>query len=200
MRLPWNSSWVGVGTHLLATSGGVVVGAVVLGQCQTDSWPAWIQAIGSIAAVAAVGLVYLFDRQNRKEAEARAAEWFWLRALPILADLSRKLSNYVLSFSDEEEALDVKNMDRDFDAPADALGLLLEAAPPLGDMERDLSLLAFDLAQLKHALSVVGDHQRGGLHHAWIRDRDHVLNLARRAARRSDDLISRVDDHFNPGH
>lgn len=73
MRLPWGASWIGVVTLLSAILIGCLLGAVVLRPIANDSWPAWVQAVGSVIAIFIAVLVP--NRIAAKERKAREMQW-----------------------------------------------------------------------------------------------------------------------------
>lgn len=72
MKLPRGASWSGVATHLGTIAIGVLAGAVVFGPIAKGSWPAWVQAIGSVVAIFTAVLVP--NRIAAKERKAQAMQ------------------------------------------------------------------------------------------------------------------------------
>lgn len=69
MKLPWGASWSSVAAHLGTIAIGMIAGAVVFGPIAKESWPAWVQAIGSVVAIFVAVLV-----PNRIAAKERKAQ------------------------------------------------------------------------------------------------------------------------------
>jgi hypothetical protein len=165
--------------------------------CEWISWcslkpeaqAAWVQAVGSIAAVAVAVAVplglYLKDRGGRLGAERRNQSWFSISLLPVLARFERKLGTFVLLHDSEEgEVLDASLMDFNYESDIPVLIELLQNAPPMPGLDEQLTGLAKAVFDLQTTLDDIVQMQAGGLHSAWINQRDDVLEEAREIIRR----------------
>lgn len=95
MKLPLGASWIGVATYLGAIAVGCLLGAILLGRHVDGSWPAWVQAIGSVAAIFTAVLVpnriAAREREGRETQRKFRSKTYAFVLLPIVKSLKSNL-------------------------------------------------------------------------------------------------------------
>ena len=155
---------------------------------------AWVQAVGSVAAIAVPISLYMSDRMDRKRADKRARATFMVLLRPVLRRFEAKLRAFVLQSGDAEEGevLDVTKLDGDYRSEVPALLDLLRQAPALPDLDDELTTLAHEIEDLQADEDLVQDLMVGGLHSAWINNRADIARKARLAQRRAERILQLV--------
>lgn len=137
---------------------GIAIGFVVLALAGLievkDSWPAWVQAIGSVAAIGVAIAVPAEEaaRRARSEDAARVARIGRAAAIlhPTLTELARQLFNFIQAFgqaqSESDPDLDFYSVDSDFEALMPILVSTLVANEDLGELGPDVYALTVALS------------------------------------------------------
>jgi len=161
-------SWVRIAVNVCALSCGVVLGFAVLDVAGLvelgDSWPAWVQAVGSIIAIGVAIAIPAEEAARRKAADLAANEARIARAAailhPALSELSRLLLNFMEAFgpdSPQDEQLNFFAVDSDFEALTPTLVTIITANENLGDLGPDLYKLTILLSSYDAWIKRIGD-------------------------------------------
>ncbi|QBH01236.1 hypothetical protein [Xanthomonas oryzae] len=163
-------------------------------------WPAWVQAIGSVVAIfVAVYIPKAMEAQKAREAEAAAKRnlrKFLATALPIIRSLDRKLSTFAVQCDPQTSQDNVMNfdaMDGAYEPDANRLLEMLVVAPDLLDFTDSFADLQIYIANVRYWVDGVSDSQAGGLHNAWQRDVEFIVEGARQAATAAEGLSQRIE-------
>ncbi|MBB5860225.1 hypothetical protein [Xanthomonas arboricola] len=131
--------------------------------CLTSSeWASWVQALGSILALAiAIAVPVAIDKLRHRKDELIAqqrARNAAIGVLPVIHDLSRRASNFVEQTDEEAPPeLDLHALDGDF---FEALPKLMEALPlfdQLGESAEALRQLTFELLDFRRWDQAIDD-------------------------------------------
>lgn len=174
--------------------------------CEAD-WSvaaAWVQAIGSVAAICvAVWLPFNLDKRNRAHAALDKSERSRIvqaSLLPSLYKLRSTTSDFIEKQSGKPSFMGV---DREFDAfDSDFFGLvpefknILAVVPDTGEIQSDVATLSVLLFKANELLSDNSKLQRDGYHAAWINHQDLFLE----AANEINALSSRIIDSIETIH
>lgn len=161
-------SWVRIAVNVCAISCGVVLGFAVLDVAGLielgDSWPAWVQAIGSIIAIGVAIAIPAEERERKKAADLLANEARIARAAailhPALSELSRLLLNFMEAFrpdSPQDEQLNFFAVESEFEALTPTLVTIITANENLGDLGPDLYELTILLSSYDAWIKRLGD-------------------------------------------
>ncbi|MCV9916858.1 hypothetical protein [Burkholderia pseudomallei] len=166
-------------------------------------WPAWIQALGSIASISVAGVAFWVPHTISKRALEQAAVEKAARSrivqaslLPTLYRLRSTTSEFLEEQSGEPSLLGVQREPESFDS--DFFNLVPEVAGILalavesGDIQSDVTELSILLFKTKEDLSYTTKLQRDGYHAAWINHKDIFIDAARALNTLSDKIIKTI--------
>lgn len=159
-----------------------------------EAQAAWIQAVGSIAAIAVPISLYLSDRASRRATEKRNKATFLFLLRPVLRRFEAKMRTFILQNGpfEEGEVLDVGNLDGDYAKEIPALMDLLQRAPSLPGLDDKLTLLAHRIEDLQAYIDAVNDMMGGGLHSAWINNVNDILDHASVVEGLANDILTAI--------
>lgn len=163
-------SWNRVLLNTFCILSGIAIGFVILaiaGSIEVkESWPAWVRAIGSIAAIGVAVAIPAEEvaRRNRAEADEKRIRIARAAAIlhPTLEELNRLLFNFVEAFGEDavtDEQLNFYAVDSEFEKITPSLVSILVANEDLGDLGPDVYKLTVALssydAWIKRILDVM---------------------------------------------
>ncbi|WP_142049418.1 hypothetical protein [Achromobacter sp. SLBN-14] len=173
--------------------------------CEIDwsATAAWVQAIGSIAAIGvAIWVPYDMDRKARvrsQEAERRRQRHTQISLLPTLYELRSKTADFLDEQSGEPSFLgverDTSEFDSDFFALVPKFIDILRVAPDAGDIDEHLARISVSLFRVNDNLGQNTKLQRDGYHAAWINHKDLFIESAQSIHELVDMIIGRIETH-----
>lgn len=158
---------------------------------------AWIQAIGSLVAIAIAIFVPLFieylkklqiDKEKNLRSKALA-----LSILPDLYKLRASTSHFEMTNSEAEDSSQVDELNVNYFDHADNFKRILTAMPDLTQFGAKLSGLVYLLFQANEMMAFVSRLQAGGYHAAYNNNKEKFVGLARSIDTAADELITAIE-------
>lgn len=164
---------------------------------------AWVQAIGSVAAIGiAIWVPYSMDRRARVrllEAERKRQRHTQISLLPTLYELRSKTKDFLDEQSGAASFLgverEVSEFDSDFFSLVPKFIEILRLAPDAGDIEEHLAKLSISLFQVNDYLGQNTKLQRDGYHAAWVNHKELFIGSAQAIHDLANMVIGRIDTH-----
>lgn len=164
---------------------------------------AWVQAIGSLIAIAiAIAVPLLIDHLNKRRIDKDKNSRSKALALSILPDLY-KLKASTTHFIDEtlnlenEAPREIDELHGNYFAHADDFKRILATMPDLGLYGAKLSDLVYLLFKAHEMLAVVTRLQTSGYHAAYINNLEEFVTFARDIDAATANLISSIENSYD---
>ncbi|MGA4531729.1 hypothetical protein ACPA1H_15400 [Ectopseudomonas chengduensis] len=166
---------------------------------------AWVQAIGSIIAIAvAIWVPLSIDKKNKiaqkldKEARAKAVA---VSLLPSVYKLRDKSSEFIAEYTDQSSVMGEPREPGSFDS--DYLSLIpeiigiLKISPDTGAIQNRLTELAFYLFKAEEMLEDISKLQREGYHAAWINNLPLILEQSEKINKTTIKIIETIEAEYS---
>ncbi|MBH2010697.1 MAG: hypothetical protein I8H71_13420 [Xanthomonadaceae bacterium] len=166
---------------------------------------AWVQAIGSLIAIAIAIAVPLFidhltKRRIDKEKNSRSKA-LALSILPDLYKLKASTSHFINETTNpnDEATREIDELNGDYFAHAENFKKILAAMPDLGQYGAKLSSLVYLIFRANEMIAIVTRLQASGYHSAYINNIDEFVEFARSIDAATAEIIKEIESsHDKP--
>lgn len=165
---------------------------------------AWVQAIGSIIAIAvAIYIPLSIDKRNKatqkydKEARAKAVA---VSLLPSIYKLRDRSSGFISEYTDQNsvmgEPLEPDSFDSDYLSAIPEIIGILKVSPDTGTVQNKITELAFYLFKTDEAINNISKLQREGYHAAWINNLPFILEQTEKINKTTTNIIETIESDY----
>lgn len=161
---------------------------------------AWVQAIGTLIAIAiAIAMPVALDQMRKKRADRARDVRARALMLSILPDLYKLWASTRHFLSEQSGAStdgprEIDELHGDYFSHAEAFQRILAATPELGTYGAKLANLVYVLFRAREMLDTVTRLQAGGHHVAYINNIEEFVRYATDIDAATEDLIRAVED------
>ena len=161
---------------------------------------AWVQAIGTLVAIAiAIAVPVALDQLRKRRADEQRRERASSLMLSILPDLY-KLRTSTRHFLAEQTGVstdaprEIDELQGDYSSHAEVFKRIVAATPELGVYGAKLSTLVYLLVRARELVDSVSRLQASGYHAAHINNLDEFVRYATEIDAATEDLIQAVEE------